>query len=228
MTPRRGPGVAPAGYFDRFYAGRDWRYYRWILAQVLQRAEPGRILDLGCGSGLLVELAHRWGLDCTGMEASAEGIALARQRLPAGRFVHADVADGLPFGDECFSVVLLNQVIEHLGPSLARSAVSEAHRVLQPGGMLMVFSPCRADRKELAADPTHIGLLVPGELEALVRASGFGRYERLDAPLPMLGRNGAGRLAMRVVWRVAPLDRFSATANCAAFKQPNNIRRNYV
>jgi SAM-dependent methyltransferase len=212
------PGIAPEGYYERDYSSRDWRAYRSVLAQALLRSEPGPMVDIGAGIGLLVEAAQRWGLDCEGIEGSAEAVEIARTRYPAIRLRQHHLSEGLPWPDATIQTAFLNQVIEHLGPDLARSVVSEVARVLVPGGMFYVASPSRFNKAERDADPTHVHLYTPDELERLLVDSGLERVERLDAALPLLGRSRVAMLAMTGALRLTGADRLSGTANCVAFK----------
>jgi SAM-dependent methyltransferase len=202
-------GVAPPGYYADHYGDRDWCWYQHILATVVRESKPGRILDAGAGHGLFAECARRWGFDCNAIDASAEAIELARLRgvtvMPAALGVR------LPFENDVFATVVLNQVIEHLEPRVAQQCLGEIYRVLEPGGMAYVASPSRFDAVQVTADPTHINLLTPSELQTMLRKAGFERLKRFDAPRykGQIGR----RLHRRFRW-----DRLSETANSMAFK----------
>lgn len=110
-------------------------YQADFLAQRLAPlARPGSVaLELGCGrGGLLRALAETdgppalcLGVDLNARDAPGPGHALAR----------ADAA-GLPLGDACCDLVFSLAVFEHLRD--APGALREAHRVLKPGGRLLV------------------------------------------------------------------------------------------
>ena len=106
-------GIGPAGYHDRWYADRDWRAYRALLAMVVGHSEPGPLLDLGCGTGLLLETAARWGWRCAGIDGSADAVAAVRRRAPDLDVHQAPLSARLPLADASFQTVILNQVIEH-------------------------------------------------------------------------------------------------------------------
>jgi SAM-dependent methyltransferase len=95
-----------------------------------------RILDAGCGSGPLSAALRDRGAVMTGIDASAEMLALARRRLGDGAALHvADLHDRLPFEDGAFDDVVASLVLHYLedwGPALA-----EFRRVLGPGGRLI-------------------------------------------------------------------------------------------
>ncbi len=95
-----------------------------------------RILDAGCGSGSLSAALRERGALVTGIDASAEMLALARRQLGDDVALHlADLRDSLPFGDGVFDDVVASLVLHYLedwGPTLA-----ELRRVLKPGGRLI-------------------------------------------------------------------------------------------
>jgi SAM-dependent methyltransferase len=97
-------------------------------------------------------------------------------------------------------------------------ALSEAWRVLRPGGVLVVYSPSRYNRHERIADPTHINMLTPAELKTAVTAARFHRVEPIDDPRLLLGSGRVGRGVMRAVTRTYPWAPLIATANCIARK----------
>lgn len=116
---------------------------RLTLLETLLPGLPGlRLLDAGCGGGEYVRALVGRGADALGIEYTDEKLAVARAR-PAGldgRILRGDIQHtGLEGGS--FDVVLLNEVLEHVPDDAA--ALREMHRLLRPGGSLVVFSPNR-------------------------------------------------------------------------------------
>ena len=140
---RMNSGIGPEGYFEKFYLSRDWRFYKGVLSRIVAMSEPGPILDLGAGCGYLVEASHRWGWECVGLEGSENAVKIARHRCPEIDIRQFLLSEPLPFERDYFSTVVMNQVIEHLEPSVANNCIAEAFRVLRPGGALIIFSPSR-------------------------------------------------------------------------------------
>jgi SAM-dependent methyltransferase len=211
-------GVGDEQYFRTWYESRDWRFYRMFLADFMQHAEPGPILDVGAGLGYLVEASQRWGLACQGLEGSAEAVKIARARFPQINLREHRLSEPFPFENESFGVAFFNQVIEHLEAEVGERALREINRVLRPGGMLLLFSPSRFNEKERVEDPTHIHMYAPTELKSLVEKVGFVRVTAHDEPLSLLGTSPLGRRIMNRFFRSFPLDRLSASANVRAFK----------
>lgn len=99
-----------------------------------------RILDLGCGTGVLVEtvLALSHPAAVTGLDPAAAFLALARRRVsdPRVRFEQGD-AQALPFDDDVFDAAVSGLVINFV-PS-AGKAVAELRRVVHPGGVVALY-----------------------------------------------------------------------------------------
>ena len=117
------------------YAGRWGRAQRWLPSDAL------RVLDVGCSSGYgaVALLAHGpAGRVVVGVERDPEALALGRARLPWLRIIEGD-ATALPIQDQCADAVVLLDVLEHLAEP--DRAIAEAHRVLRPGGVLILSLP---------------------------------------------------------------------------------------
>jgi SAM-dependent methyltransferase len=117
-----------------WYRGRREVIER-VLAELPLPAQT-RILDAGCGSGRnMVELARRGAV--TGVELSPTSVCLARER-EAGGVIEGSVTE-MPFEPDSFDLAVCLDVIEHLEDDLG--ALRELHRVVAPGGSLLVTVP---------------------------------------------------------------------------------------
>jgi SAM-dependent methyltransferase len=96
-----------------------------------------RALDLGCGDGRLT--ADLQATELTGADVSAVALGRARERLPEARLVELEPDAPLPFGDGEFDLVLLAETLEHVRD--VQLLLSEARRVLRPGGTLAITTP---------------------------------------------------------------------------------------
>jgi SAM-dependent methyltransferase len=154
VSPRAGPS-APARAASRgdllrgFYedpavpasSGPD-RAYRQaeMLARVLAAAPaPALILDVGCGDGFATGVAARRNREhrFVGLDWSATSLTMARQR--GLKLLRAELDTGLPVKSGSVDVVIMSEVIEHLVDT--DSAIEDAHRVLKPGGSLLLSTP---------------------------------------------------------------------------------------
>jgi ubiquinone/menaquinone biosynthesis C-methylase UbiE len=104
-----------------------------------------RILDVGCATGrLLQRLAEAGATQLCGADLAPRILELARERLSdteaAVELRAADAEDRLPWDRDSFDAVLLTGVLHHF--FRPRDALAEVHRVLRPGGRLLVIDPC--------------------------------------------------------------------------------------
>ena len=93
------------------------------------------LLDLGVGDGYTIRLIKPKG-KITGLDPDREAVAAARERGIAAQEGSAYV---LPFPSESFGLVTCIEVLEHL--SRPEYALGETHRILQPGGYLLITTP---------------------------------------------------------------------------------------
>jgi len=153
------PAVSREEYDREYYleccAGADkWResggrapsgLYKGVLD--LAGLRPGEtVVDIGTGRGELVAVAIEQGAArATGVDYSPAAVELARETLAAhgsderAAVVLAD-ARAIPLNDGDADLVTLLDVVEHLSPEELRVALSEAFRLLRPGGRVFIHT----------------------------------------------------------------------------------------
>jgi SAM-dependent methyltransferase len=151
-------------------------YRRWLTLRLLERrGTPERLVDFGSGPGdLLHDSGRRWpGVELLGLELSAKGVALAREKVPRGDFVQANLESG-EAPDERFkgwaTHAVCSEVLEHVDDPVA--LLRNARSYLQPGARLVVTVPGGA----ISAFDRHIGHrrhYTPGQLEETFAAAGL-------------------------------------------------------
>jgi SAM-dependent methyltransferase len=97
----------------------------------------GEVYDLGCGSGQTTAFLHGCGVDVRGLDLSANLLCEARQRHPGIEFVQGDML-ALPLADDSLAGVVAFYAIVHFSPAGLRQALAQMHRVLRPGGRLLL------------------------------------------------------------------------------------------
>jgi len=151
-----------------------------------------RLLDVACGSGLAVELARLRGASCSGIDASARLVAVARDRNP-GCDIRIGDMHALPWDPASFDVVTSFRGIWGTTPG----AVAEIYRVLRPGGRVGItvwghlkmsagawaLAPFRlAAAEKVGNQAAMVSLGRPGAGEQLLASHGFLDVERLEVP----------------------------------------------
>jgi len=120
--------------------GQEARLNRW-LAEQIHLPEGAKVLDVGCGTGLLtVRIAERHPhIDVVGIDASKPMIRVAtRKRASAKCHFQQALGEDLPFPDNHFSLVSSALFFHHVDRELKQQTLHEIRRVLVPGGQLLV------------------------------------------------------------------------------------------
>jgi ubiquinone/menaquinone biosynthesis C-methylase UbiE len=117
-----------------------WRIDAFLSAVVEHVPPPGRLLDLGCGTGQLACAFLRRGYDVTGCDVSPAMIDHARLESTDVRWCLLESSgSSLPFADEEFDAIVASSVLEYVGD--VELALAELARVLRSGGALVFTVP---------------------------------------------------------------------------------------
>lgn len=157
--------------------------------------EPGfaprgsRVLDVGCGGGLLAEELARLGCEVAGIDPSRESLAAARAHAATGGLrieYRQGTGEAIPFPDACFDLLSCCDVLEHVA-DLPR-VIAEIARVLTPGGVFLYDTINRTLRSRLVViklfqEWSWTSLLPP-------HLHDWNRFIKPDELLALLARNG--------------------------------------
>jgi ArsR family transcriptional regulator len=172
------------------HKGADWDEMRALelpahavedaLLALIPAEPPGRLLDIGTGTGRVLELLASRVRQGLGVDASKAMLALARARLSGPGLGHCAVrlADmyRLPLQDASFDTVVLQMVLHHAEDPAG--VVTEAARVLAPGGRLLLIDLAEHQRADLTGKLAHRW---PGfadsSIERMFAAAGLQRGE---------------------------------------------------
>jgi len=137
----------PRDYYGKAGASRfrgpiEWVQNQFYTARVgriqqFNGGRPGRVLDVGCGRGFLLQEFRRRGWDVLGTEVDGTAAAHAQRVLQLP--VKIGALETLKLPADGFDVVVLWHVLEHLSDPGA--TLVQVHRLLRPGGTLLVGVP---------------------------------------------------------------------------------------
>jgi ArsR family transcriptional regulator len=162
---------------ERYFAlhAKDWDEIRSLhiaeseveaaVARALGDREVGRLIDIGTGTGRMLELFARGARGAVGVDRSPEMLRLARAKLGEAGLGTAELRQGdmysLPLASGSADTVIIHQVL-HFAQQPA-AAVAEAARLLTPGGRLLIVDFAPHEREELRTRDAHVRLGFPDE-----------------------------------------------------------------
>jgi SAM-dependent methyltransferase len=173
-----------------------------LLDLIAAQVPRGRLLDVGCGHGLLLDEARSRGYETVGLELSRSAARHAREALSLD-VREAPVED---FADEQgFDAVVLADVLEHLDDPVA--AVQRCAALLRPDGVVCVVTPDPssvtarlAGRRWWGYVPAHACLLPRATLRELLAARGLV----ISTDVPLVRSFSARRWAAGLAERLGP------------------------
>lgn len=136
--------------------------YVELLASICEelRPEPGcLVLDIGSGTGNLSARLKAMGCQVVALDYCLEALAYHRAKGDDSHLLLADLTLGLPFKEDSFAAIVSNNVLYTLSADDQRKVMKELHRVLKPGGRIVLSNP-RAGWKPLAIYGRGISLSV--------------------------------------------------------------------
>ena len=137
------------------------------IERALQARPLGRLVDIGTGTGRMIELFAPRAAQAIGIDRSSEMLRLARVKLEAAG-IASSLRQGdmyaLPLADGSADSAIIHQVLHYAHSPAA--AIAEAARVLAPGGTLLVVDFAAHEREELRFSDAHIRLGFEDEVMA--------------------------------------------------------------
>jgi ArsR family transcriptional regulator len=130
------------------------------ILRALNGEPVGRLVDVGTGTGRMIELLGSGAVSALGIDRSPEMLRLARSKLAASGQDRAELRQGdmyaLPLPNGAADTVLIHQVLHYAQQPAA--AVADAARLLAPGGRLLIVDFASHDREELRTRDAHARL----------------------------------------------------------------------
>jgi SAM-dependent methyltransferase len=170
-----------------------WAYHRWVyheaVASVIKLSgrRSGRLLDVGCGSGIHLRQFRAAGFEVEGVEISPTDCEAARQSV--GCPVHQGTLASVPLPTAQFDVITLFNVLEHLLDP--REEIRRIWRLLKPGGWVVLQFPVAdgwqpalfKDRwRDIREVPRHLSIPSTPGVSLLLCEAGFVGVQHGDGP----------------------------------------------
>jgi ubiquinone/menaquinone biosynthesis C-methylase UbiE/DNA-binding transcriptional ArsR family regulator len=158
-----------------------------VMQQLIGDSSIETLVDLGTGTGRVLELFAKQAKQLFGIDSSRDMLAIARTSLEKrgirqAEFRQSDIY-ALPLPDACADVVTVHQVLHFLDEP--QRALLEARRILKPNGKLLVVDFAPHDLEELREEHAHRRLgLATEQMTTWFNRAGLvmERYEVLDPP----------------------------------------------
>ncbi len=205
-------GVVRVGEFMESSESFGWKdgrqttahSYLWpAIKPFLEKGLAGNLIDAGCGNGWMAAEAATIGFNVVGIDASVDGVSVARATHPGLRFEQSSICDDMTqyFPDQA-DIILGIEVVEHL--YAPQRFLARAFEALRPGGCIVLSAPYHGYLKNLAIsildlwDAHHDALRVGGHikflstktLEFLVEDAGFENVEFVNVGrVPLLWKS---------------------------------------
>lgn len=152
MTKRTGDKIVIGGsyQYNAYYNGkppqRFWHYAKLKEAEkALEIKEGDRILDVGCGSGLLAHfLAKNTGTHVIAVDANPKAIEFARNKYSESNLeFKLGLLDELQLPENFFNKIVFLEVIEHISLEQGKKILQTFNNLLKPGGRIVISTPNR-------------------------------------------------------------------------------------
>src|SRR5215216_5410148 len=135
------------------FSTNPYSWFRWVFDTLLKLPEDAKILELGCGHGLLWKenmnrIPAGWIITLSDLSSGMLDAAWRNLVVTGRAFQFKEIdAQSIPFADETFDAVIANHMLYHV-PDRPK-AIAEIKRVLQPGGTLIATTVGNEHLKEL-------------------------------------------------------------------------------
>lgn len=169
-------------YNQKYFKDRDLLdlHLAEAIKFLMNKHKLRSVLDVGCGTGRLVNYLNDQGFQSIGIDPSKQAITLARKENKQSILQQAS-ATNLPFKKNSFDIITSISVIEHLPKKAEKKFISEIKRILKSKGIIFLVTPnfsapwryIQGNRWFGYSDPTHRHFYTRKELSFLLTQQNF-------------------------------------------------------
>lgn len=127
-----------AKWYDKIFEPMN-RGLRLVGLRMYRPRKGMTVLDVGCGTGLHLDLYLRFGCEVFGIDPSPSMLELARTRLGDKAELHLGDASRMPYDEKAFDLITAMLVLHEMNPATRASAIDEMKRVLKDDGRLLLI-----------------------------------------------------------------------------------------
>ncbi|MGD2056443.1 MAG: class I SAM-dependent methyltransferase [Gammaproteobacteria bacterium] len=127
-----------ARIYDRLFEPAN-RNLRELGMRLYPPGEEARVLDVGCGTGVHLDLYRKAGCKPYGIDASAAMLDVARERLGERADLRLGDATRMPYTEASFDLILCMLVLHEMEQEMRLAVLAEMQRVLAPGGRILLI-----------------------------------------------------------------------------------------
>lgn len=151
-----------------------------VIRDLMNKNKLRKVLDVGCGTGLLVKYLKDSGFNAHGCDNSPEALKKAR-KINLKKIISYASATKLPYPNGFFDLVTAISLIEHLRKTEVEKFIKETRRILSPSGFIFIVTPNYSTPIRFIQgkmwfgynDPTHINFFSLNDLSKLLKKHGF-------------------------------------------------------
>lgn len=173
-----------AGLYDRIFEPMN-RGLRLLGLRMHRPFRDMAILDVGCGTGIHLEIYQRYGCQLHGIDISPAMLEVAKARLGEGADLRLADATQMPYDDEVFDLVLCMLSLHEMDETMRDRVIHDIKRVLKIDGRILLIDYHAGKSKPLNGWITKLVILV-AEIAAGRRHYRNYRHFMAVGGLPML------------------------------------------
>jgi ubiquinone/menaquinone biosynthesis C-methylase UbiE len=127
-----------AGIYDRVFEPLN-RGLRAIGMKMFPPKEGMHVLDVGCGTGIHLQLYQRSGCIVYGIDLSPSMLQVARRRLGDGANLYLGDASRMPYQEEEFDLIIISTVLHEMPPRVRDAVIDESKRICKQDGRILLI-----------------------------------------------------------------------------------------